>query len=314
MKKIAIYFVIAVLAMTVSSKNCLADAQDGAGGFSITPFFQDITLAAEQSRSSFSVEIANNTQNTALFKLFILDFGALDESGGVALFGAEQNLTNKYGLAAWAELDRSELLLQSGEKQTIQVTVQNTKELSPGGHYAAIVAKIESGKKESINESAEIALNPSFTSLMFLRKLGGELHGLELKDQEIVKNIFQRPLAIKLRFQNTGNVHEVPRGLVRVTDMFGREVARGIINLESALILPETARIFPITLRDTSWAIFPGRYKVAVEYRYDGKDDFTVVQQNINLIPIMPMLVILMLVILVWCVYFQIRKRAKDKQ
>jgi len=285
MKKFSLIFFVFFLSFSAFSKECRAEEQNTAKGFSVNPFFQEINLEKDQAEKTFAVEITNNTENLAVLKLSVVDFGALDESGGVAFLGDSKNLTNKYSLASWISLENDGLVINSGEKQSVRVTIQNKESLAPGGHYAAILAKLDSSDNSLDHDASKVALDPSFSSLIFVRKIGGEIYGLSLKDQEISKGILGLPSNIRLRFQNTGNVHVTPHGLVRLSDPLGREVARGIINQESALILPETFRIFPTSLQKTALAFVPGYYKLAIDYRYDGKDSFTTEQHKIFVIP-----------------------------
>jgi len=310
MKKIFTSFLILFLSLGAFAKNCQAEDQNIAKGFSVNPFFQEVTLEKDQTESIFNVEIANNTENVAVLKLSVVDFGALDETGGVAFLGDSKNLTNKYGLVSWISLEKDGLVINPGEKQSVKVTIQNKESLRPGGHYAAILAKLDAGENNSDSESSKVALNPSFSSLIFARKIGGEIYGLNLKDQDVTRGIVGLPASVRLRFQNTGNVHIVPRGLASLTDPLGREVARGIINQESALILPETFRVFPTKMREIATAFIPGRYKLSVDYRYDGSDNFTTEQQNIFVIPVIDVWVILIIITIIYA-YFKIKKRRK---
>lgn len=291
-------FFIFFLSLILFARNCQAENKEIQDGFSIAPFFQEITLEKNQVETKFNLELSNNTDFPAVFKLSVLDFGALDESGGVAfLSSAEKKVTNKYSLASWISLEKDALALNPREKQEIAVTVLNKESLSPGGHYAAIVLKMESENGDAEDKFTQVALNPSFASLIFARKLGGEVYGLALNKKEVEKNLFSLPSIVNLRFQNTGNVHVVPRGIVSLVDYFGREVLRGVINQESSSILPETFRLFPVSLKKMALGFLPGRYKILVQYRFDGQTDLITESQTINFIPGLDVLIIAISVI-----------------
>lgn len=295
MKKISIFAGIFLISTLLSFTNCLAESQEENKGFSISPFFQDITLEKNQNGASFDVKITNNTQNLAIFKLSLVDFGAMDESGGVAFLAPSDELENKYGLASWVILEKDAIVLEPGETQVARVKIENKESLSPGGHYAAIIAKMDNSQSGSLDESSEISLEPSLASLIFVRKIGGEIYNLILKNSEFQGGIFSLASNIKIRFQNSGNVHLIPRGTVRIIDPLGREVMKGIINNESALILPETFRVFPVPLRKIALAFVPGKYEVLIEYRYDRKDDFVIWSENLDFFPISAMLACLII-------------------
>ncbi len=285
MKKIILFlfFLFAIPAFLAN----FAAGQEKAGEFSIQPFFQEIILENGAERVEFDLEISNQTGLPAVFRLSVLDFGALDESGGVAFLGAESDLERKYGLASWITLEKDAFVANPGEKQIVKATVENKESLSPGGHYAAILVKLENEKNVSEKEqAANIAFNPSFTSLVFARKVGGEIYGLNLKNIDSGENIFWLPNEVKMRFQNSGNVYLVPRGIVKITDPLGRVVRKGIINEGTSLILPETFRVFPVKLKKKAIAYLPGRYRLSVEYRHDEKSDFAIERKNIDFLPL----------------------------
>jgi hypothetical protein len=270
--KIIFLFFLLASASFLKIDPTLAQMKDS--GFSINPFFQEITLAKDQPAVPFQLEVANNNNLPVVLRLSVLDFGALDESGGVAFLGAEGGPEQKYGLASWISLENDTLVLGSGEKQFVKGTIQNKESLSPGGHYGAIFFKIEKGSDVPIDNQNNVTLDPSFASLLFVRKIGGEIYGLQLSDENTSSNLFMLPNTTRLRFQNTGNVHVTPRGTVEISDPFGRIISRGIINGESGIILPETFRVFPTPIRTLALAFLPGRYKISTAYRYDGQDSF----------------------------------------
>lgn len=314
MKKYFLCLAVLALIPAIFSKNCYAENRDDAKGFSISPFFQEINLAEDQKENSFDIEIANNTNVGAVLKLSVVDFGTLDETGGVAFAGDSKNLTSKYSLASWISLEKDALVIGSGEKQSIKVTIQNRDSLSPGGHYAAIIAKqeIEENARRE-DDHSQVALNSSFSSLIFARKTGGEIYELNLREQDISRRLLGLPDAVKLRFQNTGNVHLSPRGIVRLLDPLGREVERGVINEESSLILPETFRVFPVQMKKTATAFVPGNYKLIANYRYDGKNDFEIRQQKIFIIPMTDIIIIP--IIIAGYIWFRIKiKKQKPKK
>lgn len=285
MKKINLYFCVLFVGLIFSMHSKPASAQTAPSGFLITPFYQNVDIAKDQASVSFSVKIKNNTEGPAVFRLSVLDFGTLNESGGVAFLGASDNL--KYSLASWVSLPNDTLVLKPGEEQTVTGTIENKESLSPGGHYGAVFFKIDDNSGSAADKPNDsIAFDPSLASLLFVRKTGGEIYGLNLNSTDFTRNILTLPSQIKLRFQNTGNVHVTPRGTVEILDPAGRTVVKSIINTESGLILPETFRIFPSKFMSISSAVMPGRYTMSINYRYDGQDNFTTEKEIFFFLPL----------------------------
>ncbi len=281
-------------------------------GLTVNPVFQEVTLEGTKAEP-FSVAVTNGTDVLVTLRVSVLDFGSLDESGGVAFLGAQNDFEKKYALAAWMQPEKDTLTLRPGETQSVRVTVENRDSLSPGGHYAALVFKAGDDTGSAAGENS-IAVNQYFSTLVFVKKIGGEIYRMDLKDFDYApKNLFRFPRKTTLRFQNSGNVHLTPRGTVTVADPLGRTVAKGIVNEESALILPESLRLYPVTLKGLAANLIPGRYTLMITSRYDGREGFDTESTRFFFVP--PLAIVLVLGIAViagWCVW-RWRKKSQKK-
>lgn len=274
-------------------------AQATTSGFTLSPPFKEVELKKEASQSSYFIEITNNTSVHQTLHLSVVDFGSLDESGGVAFLGKGEKLERKYGLASWVSLEKDVVEIESGKSQKIKITIVNKESLSPGGHYAAIVASLQSQKEKGEN----IALNAAFSSLIFVKKIGGEIYRLDLVGKEIRSRWFGLPSKISLRFQNSGNVHLVPRGIITLADPRNTMISKGIINPESGIILPESFRLYHTSLDQLAWPIWPGFYSLHIQYRYAGKEDFASNSSSF-FYPGITGLVIIVIILFILTLYF----------
>ena len=108
-------------------------------------------------------------------------------------------------------------------------------------------------------------------SLLLVTKQGGDHYALKLSGIEQNGNWLHLPDDIKLHFQNPGNVHVTPRGRVLLKNPAGIIVSQGIINSESAYVLPASFRDLYVRLQPVGHALpLPGVYHTEVQYRYDG--------------------------------------------
>lgn len=261
----------------------------GQGGLSVTPMFRDIAIGEDEAQKDFTVSVRNDTEVLVTLRLSMLDFGSLDESGGVAFLGAQSDLEKKYALASWMRPEKDAIALLPGETQDVRITIENRESLSPGGHYAAILFK--AGDDTGVPDQANrVALNQLFSVLVFAKKVGGEVYRLNLNDYEYVQRFWMLPRTVRLRFQNGGNVHVVPRGLVTVTDPLGRTVHKGIVNEESSLVLPETLRTIVASMKSVALSVVPGRYVLTIASRYDGRENFDMVSETFWYFPPLTML------------------------
>lgn len=253
----------------VFSPSALAAAPE----LTLSPSYTEIVLDQTKPEASFAIELKNNGLVHQTFAVSVIDFGSLDESGGVAFLGAQKtSFEVKYGLASWLILDKNFLQVAPNGSDRLNVTITNKDSLSPGGHYAAVVLRSDS---ETENNLGNITFNYALSSLVFVKKTGGEITGLELIRPKLTPVWFSFPQKLDLQFKNTGNIHLVPRGEIVITDPVKRLVSRGIINPESGIILPESIRHYFVDLKSVSPSVLPGIYQVRISFRFDGQATFT---------------------------------------
>lgn len=243
------------------------------GNFSVSPLFTDILLGTEEEQSFF-LEVGNTTPEPMVFRLSFVDFGSLNESGGIAFLGKGASFQERYGLASWISAEKDVVTVFPQEKERINLTIMNKESLSPGGHYGAVIFRAAKEGENFTDANPNVSISPNFTALVFVRKVGGEILDFQYKESIVRSDIFGIPDKISLRFQNKGNTHVTPRGRIEVRDMLGNIVRKGILNEESGRILPESYRLYPISFIPLSKAILPGYYRVSGDYRFDGQEHF----------------------------------------
>lgn len=245
-------------------------------GFSISPPFQEVLINSNDSQKTSEIEIKNNTNSLAVFNISAVDFGSLDNSGGVIFLGSSESGERKYGLASWIQLEKNQLILEPNSSQKIKVTISNKESLSPGGHYGAVLITLNSNLEQGNN----VGLKQSYASLFFVKKIDGAINSLKLNKIDFSHNIFWIKKQIKLNFLNDGNVHLVPRGKIIITDSFGRTVFKQSINIDSSIIIPESFRDYFVNVERISPLIWPGKYRLSVDFNFDGQNDIK--NQSIN--------------------------------
>lgn len=239
----------------------------------VSPFLNEVQIAATDTSKDVSINLTNNTAAAQTYTIAVVDFGSLNESGGIAFAGnTDDKLVRKYGLANWLRLPRDRVSLKAGESTKIQATVVNETSLGPGGHYAALVVSIDNA--DAVGQQT-VSVQQKISALLFATKVGGEVYDLKLTNIQKDGDWRQLPKIITLDFKNTGNVHVVPRGVVQLIAPGGKTISKGVINEASAYVLPETTRQFVVQTEPVSnqgWR--PGTYTLRVDYRYDGYDTF----------------------------------------
>lgn len=240
-------------------------------GLTLSPPLKEVTLGPGLLETSTDITLQNNTDQAVRASLKLVDLRALAEYGGTTIDKA--GLTSQYDLANWLSLPGGDTLTIAS-KQTIKVRVNiaNRPDLTPGGHYGGIV--ITTSPSDSAVKS-EVSVNQQLISLLFIKKLGGEVYGLQLESSTFKRSSSNIPQVGTIKFKNTGNVHLVPRGYIEVTDPGGKLIAKGTINQDSLNILPGSSRKYVTVLQPVAQANGRGTYKVTTYYRYDDQKDFS---------------------------------------
>lgn len=205
----------------------------------VAPAYAEVTLEKPDETQKLELTYTNNSQSLLELELFPIDFKQADDLGSIQLLPAPGSYS--YSLSSFLSLESRSIILEPGQEKSFIVTIRNRQDLSPGGHYAAIVAKITHSDTEKVSEPK---LQPAVSSLILLRKVGGERFNMSLKDVNWPGSslIFSYPRQVLLTFQNEGNIHLIPYGRIDVKDMFGRLLYKGIINTGSLAVFPESRR------------------------------------------------------------------------
>lgn len=310
-KKFLLAAVLSLLCSFGSAGHALAVAKSSQPvGISISPFLQDITLSGFDTQKTFTVTLTNHTSTIQELTLTSRDFGSLNDTGGL-IFEGSKGYSQKYGLASWLTLEKDTVTLQPNESASVLATIDNRTTLQPGGHYGAIVASVGTLDQQ---QNQTIAINQQLVSLVLVTKTGGEHYDLKLRHIAQNGNWIHLPNTVTLHFQNPGNVHVIPRGLVKLKSPNGTVLAQGIINDASSIVLPQSFRDIPVTLMTVGRALpFPGRYHVEVMYRYEGYDRFatkSITLQFLNL----GMYVVAAIVLSGGAYWFRIHKKKHHKK
>lgn len=295
------------VAIVVSFERVLAAEESGIG-ITIHPYLSDIVLRDEE-RVPFSVELSNNSGERREFSLSAIDFGGLESSAGVAFLGSDQDIEREFDPAKWIETEATAVSLESKETKTLSGSIVNSEDLSPGGHYGAILFQTKK-PMDSVGPT-NVSIDERIAALIFIRKEGGAIYGMNLRSFSPDRRFIGIPEAFSLSLQNTGNVHIVPRGRIDVKDPFGRSVAKGIVNEDSSLLLPKGEKTYPVRFLPLERAYFPGTYTIEINVRYDGKEAFESQKMNFFVMPI-PSVIFGSIVIL--SLFFIVWKKRRERQ
>jgi hypothetical protein len=268
MRKSISYLVIAALFTALFPASSLAQT-----GLTITPPFTDVTLTKDSQVEELRISLTNHTDSRLTLALSTIDFGSLNESGGLLFAGNKQDeVVEAHKLTPWLKLASPSMVIEPKATETVSLSIVNDPAMSPGGHYGAVLATVESSVDPVTGQSQRVVIHQAISSLLFVTKQGGERFGLTLDEFNLKRPWWGTVDRASAKLRNSGNVHVVPRGLVKITDPAGRVVGQGALNLESAMVLPQKFRVLDAAVKPLGLWLWPGRYQASIEYRYEGAD------------------------------------------
>ena len=216
------------------------------GTLEVTPAFIDVTLSQPGEEKKIPITYINHSDKSIRLQLFTIDLKQKD-SNGIPSFINESGTSLSYSLSSFLRLETESVSVDPNEKRIVNVSALNRDDLSPGGHYAAVIARVMADEPTA----GKTTVSPSVSTTILLRKSGGESFNLSLKSSNwpAAWLVFGYPSVVSLEFQNEGNIHLIPYGRVEINDLFGRMLFKGVINENSLYVFPETRRLITSNLR-----------------------------------------------------------------
>lgn len=236
--------------LVLFSVEAFAQTVEKTPGLSISPAFQEVVFEKNDTEQSIFFELENNTDQTLEFRFEAIPYTTVDYVGSLSFLNP--TLNEAVGTVSFVTFDVDRVMIEAKSKKKIDVHVQNRPNLSPGGHYIAIVSRLVS------EEDAQQKIIPAVGSLLMIHKKDGEQVNLSLRSVENAAKgvVFHLADTVELSFENQGNIHVTPRGTITVTDLFNRVVQQGTINENSSLVLPGMRRIIGVKMA-TSRRVVP---------------------------------------------------------
>jgi len=210
---------------------------------------------------------------------------------------------------------KTEFQLDFGQKIAIPIQIRIPLNASPGGHYAAVIISNEPDRTRKDVGGARVVSR--LGALFFIRVKGEVKEEGQLKEVRLAgpSRWFHEkgPFTFEMLFENTGTVHLVPYGQLRVTNLFGEVV--GEMPIDAYFALPGSLRYRQVEWRS---GLLLGRYTATVQlYRgYKNSQDIADTQSvsfwvipKILLLEIFVALLVIILIFRAIFSRFEFRKR-----
>jgi hypothetical protein len=173
----------------------------------------------------------------------------------------------QYELASWITYQESQLRLAPGEAKMLHFKVAIPADASPGSHMAGLF--LSSKPSSEVKLGSAIALDVG--AIIHFQIAGEVVQDTRIREFFSEKTVYGAlPANFTVNVENLGNILSRPRGLIDITNMFGKKVASLPVNEDVFGIFPKKSREFK-----AAWApedMQFGRFEAVVALSIEGPE------------------------------------------
>lgn len=203
----------------------------------------------------------------------------------------------------WVSLEVPDnFIFEKGESRSIPYTIKAPPNAEPGGHFGVAFFKAT-----EIQDAGVLKVGTRLGMLIFITVPGSRLQKGEMLDFSSPKFVQAGPVDFTVKFKNTGTVHFEPKGVITISNIFGKKVGEAPVQGQS--VLPTTIKDWKVSWDAGSFLI--GRYKADIVIK-DGEGN--VLTAKSATFYVFPLWYILIFILSVGAIFFGlkfIRKRLK---
>jgi hypothetical protein len=284
----------------------------------VTPPLFQLSIGPGETWASV-VKVVNNNAYDVSYRAHVVDFEQDGESGQSSFVPLVESFADEprsaHSLGSWIELSKEPFLVASGKSADVQFTVHVPENADPGGHYAAIL--IGPASDTDGEQGSFMRVSSLVTSLLFVKIKGEVVERGRIREFTSEKTLYQVPVAdFGLRFENMGNTHLRPTGIITIYNMWGKKRGEVLINEKSGFgnVLPRSIRKFEFSWEGERNPFEVGRYSAEVTLSYgDDEKQNTIARTYFWIVPIVPVVLILgtiafIIISIMWLVRRYIRR------
>ena len=279
-------------------------------GLTIDPAIIETGVEPGQVFSSV-IKATNMDEETRTFYIVKRNMRELSP-GGQPIFADEGEETG-FAMISWVKISKTPIVIKSGETKEIPFSIEVPTGARAGGHFGALFLSMSA---PDIDKTG-IGVGYQVGTIINLRIAGEIFEEAQIREFRTDKAIYgSSNVNFVIGVENLGNVLIRPRGLLEITDFWGRKLPTIRVNDTGNAVFPGGMREF-----ETTWegGMFDfGRYQVVMSLVY-GKEgrqtissilSFWVLPLNIILPVVGGILALIVLVLLL--MQYHIKKKVKE--
>jgi len=219
-----------------------AQAQELSRSISVVPAKTLLTLNPGQEWTG-ELQIAVSVPTEVTVRPEAVDFRSQSEEGGVPYFFRPEVDQYVGILSRWVDLPATPLVLEPNVYTTIPVTIRIPRNAPAGGYYGAVLFRVDN----SANPDRQLgsSIDSAIAALYVVDVSGDRTETGAIVDFYFKDDLNEGlPAEGLLRFENLGNTHIVPTGVIEIFNEFGFVVERIPLNEANGLVLPRDVRRF----------------------------------------------------------------------
>lgn len=212
------------------------------------------------------LRIYNGSDSPIAGNLKIVDF-IVDNNEGTPLFIEEPiPNSNRFSASLWMSTPVNRIVIDAKSKTTIDVNINVPFDARPGGRYAALLFEVNGSElqpQEITTTESATQITPRVASLFSIRVIGDVNETALITDFSTPTLVESGPIPVSFEIANRGDIHIAPKGLVTVSDWFGRNLYQE--KIPEFNIFPEVSRQYEEKIGEQ---FMIGRYKIKIAATY----------------------------------------------
>lgn len=257
-------------------------------------------------KKQVQLKVRNGSLEAVALESAATDF-IVASDGSTPIAVDSNQVDNRWSLASWLTLAPAQHNLASEEVATINVLIEVPEDALPGGHYAMIHHRPLNASDVEANAGSGSGISQRVGTLLYVIVNGPINEEAYISNFNWPKFLENGPVDFSLNIDNQSDIHINTKPVVKVYNMFGKQVAN--LETESNNIFPKSEREF-VGVWDRVWGL--GYYKAVAEASYGSQGQVMTATAGLFLIPVKLILAVLIIGMIVAIVILTLKKRRSD--